>query len=235
MTMLTTMVLAVMPVTSVFASECVVLLHGLLRSASSMSRLEERLENAGFAVVNIKYSSRASELDDLAEDAVSRGLIECQAQQEGRVHFVSHSLGGILVRQYFSEHSQDQLGRVVMLGPPNHGSEVVDYLRDLPGYTLINGPAASQLGTEIDSPLQQLGPVNFELGVIAGTVSINPLFNLLVPDPNDGTVSVASTRVEGMRDHLVLPVSHSLMMFDQQVIDNVVHFLVTGRFIPVDQ
>lgn len=235
MILLAVILLTLMPAGSLLASDCVVLLHGLLRSASSMSRLEERLQNAGFAVVNINYASRASELDDLADEAVSRGLSECRSQHDGLVHFVTHSLGGILVRQYFSEHSQEQLGKVVMLGPPNHGSEVVDYLRNLPGYTLINGPAASQLGTETDSPLSQLGPVDFELGVIAGTVSINPLFDLIVPDPNDGTVSVASTRVEGMRDHLVLPVSHSLMMYDQQVIDNVVHFLVTGKFIPVTQ
>lgn len=210
------------------------LLHGLLRSSGSMARLEERLGNAGFAVVNLNYPSRSGSLRELAEEAVPRGLEACREQQAMPVNFVTHSLGGILVRQYFAVRSAQELHRVVMLGPPNHGSEVVDHLRDWPGYELLNGPAASQLGTAADSAVNLLGPVQFELGVIAGTFSINPLFNLLVPDPNDGTVSVASTRVEGMRDHVILPVSHSLMMYDGAVIDNVIHFLVTGRFLEAE-
>ena len=218
---------------TVHASECVVLLHGLLRSSASMGRLEKRMENAGFHVENVNYSSRADALDGLADDAVGRGMQACQDNNALPVNFVTHSLGGILVRQYFSVHRDQHPGRVVMLGPPNHGSEVVDYLQNVPGYTLLNGPAGAQLGTDPESVPNQLGPVDFELGVIAGTFSINPLFNLVVPDPNDGTVSVDSTKVEGMTAHIVLPVSHTTMMFDAEVIDNVLHFLATGKFLPV--
>lgn len=216
------------------ASECVVLLHGLLRSASSMHRLETRLLNAGYQVVNIDYASRSAALEQLADDAVARGLEGCRQAGDKEVDFVTHSLGGILVRQYFAAHPDQKPNKVVMLGPPNHGSEVVDRLHKLPGYTLINGPAGSELGTTPDSVPNRLGPVDFDLGVIAGTFSINPLFNLMVPDPNDGTVSVDSTRVEGMRAQVVLPVSHTTMMYNEDVIDNVLHYLATDQFLAVE-
>lgn len=211
--------------------DCVVLLHGMARGAGSMAGLQERLEAARFSVVNIDYPDRRGTIASLAEQAVEEGLRQCEEKNPQRINFVTHSLGGILVRYYFALQHHPRLHRVVMLGPPNNGSEVVDLLRNMPGYTLFTGLVGTELGTDGNSVPLNLPPVEFELGVIAGTVSLNPLFDLVVPDPNDGTVSVASTRVEGMRDHIVLPVSHTLMMYNNAVKDNVVHFLVTGEFL----
>jgi hypothetical protein len=117
-----------------------------------------------------------------------------------------------------------------MLGPPNQGSEVVDNLKDTPGFELLNGPAGMQLGTGPDDIPQSLGPVSFELGVIAGTQSINLILSTFLPNPDDGKVSVEATKVEGMKDFIALPATHPFLMENDMVIDQTVHFLKNGKF-----
>lgn len=214
------------------AKECVVLLHGLARISNSMGELETKLKRSGYAIANISYPSRSHEIDVLAADAVGRGIAQCRAAQPDSIHFVTHSLGGILVRFYLQRHTIDELGRVVMLGPPNQGSELVDGLLPIPGFNFIGGPTGIVLGTGADSIVRELGPVEFDLGVIAGDTNINPFNFLFFSEPNDSIVSVQSTKVEGMNAHRVLPVTHAFMMRNNEVIDHVIHYLKTGSFIP---
>lgn len=211
--------------------ECVVLLHGLARVSNSMAELERKLDRSGFIAVNITYPSRRGEIETLAKDAIGHALSVCDAQSVSKVHFVTHSLGGILVRQYLEEESLPHLGRVVMLGPPNQGTALVDRLRRVPGWAWL-GPAADALGTGPESILSSLGPVQFELGVIAGDVNVNPLAALFLQGENDSVVTVESTRVAGMDEHLVLPVMHTVMMRNNRLIDHTIHYLKTGNFIP---
>jgi pimeloyl-ACP methyl ester carboxylesterase len=213
-----------------WAGECVILLHGLARTSDSMELLAETLGAEGYHVANIDYPSREKPIEALAQIAVEAGLADCRDAAASPVNFVTHSLGGILVRQYYSLHPTENLKRVVMLGPPNNGSEVVDNLKDVPGYELINGPAGMQLGTDDGSLPKTLGPVNFALGVIAGTSSINLILSTFLPDPDDGKVSLESTKVEGMCSFIALPTSHPFMMKNEQVIEEVIHFLRQGRF-----
>lgn len=217
-----------------FAKECVVLLHGLGRSADSMNKLEESLNAQGYIVVNVDYPSRKMAINSLAELAVGEGVARCHAKGLEAVNFVTHSLGGILVRQYYSQHSSDSVHRVVMLGPPNQGSELVDAFGSLPGYRLLTGEAGVELGTDINSVPRQLGAVSFELGVIAGTQSINLIMSSILPSPDDGKVSVASTKIEGMSDFISLPTIHSHMMKNDAVIHQVQNFLRSGRFTPIN-
>ena len=148
----------------------------------------------------------------------------------GSGSFLLPSMGGILVRMYLKANKRDDIGRVVMLGPPNQGSEIVDALKDLTVFELLNGPAGLQLGTGPADVPKALGPVDFELGVIAGTQSINLLLSTLLPGDNDGKVSVESTKVERMKDFVALPTTHPLMMRNQAVIDQTLHFLRHGQF-----
>ncbi len=212
------------------SAECVVLLHGLARTSSSMNEMEQRLMEEGYHVVNVDYPSRKKEIAQLSEIAVGGGLELCRENNSGPVNFVTHSLGGILVRQFYKNHSPENVKRVVMLGPPNNGSEVVDNIKNIPGYELLNGPAGMQLGTgETDVP-KSLGAVNFELGVIAGTQSINLILSTFLPNPDDGKVSVESAKVEGMCGFVALPVTHPFLMKNDQVINEVIHFLSGGEF-----
>ena len=218
-----------MLMSAVASADCVVLLHGLARTSGSMKSLQKAFEADGYQVVNVAYPSREKTVEELAPMAVEQlGFSQCAAGST--VNFVTHSMGGILVRQYLQSNEIPSLGRVVMLAPPNQGSQVVDRLRNVPGFKFMNGPAGLQLGTDAGSIPSQLGPVQFELGVIAGTRTFNPGLSQLLPNPDDGKVSVENTRVEGMKDFLQLPVTHTFIMRSKKVIPPTLRFIRHGRF-----
>lgn len=213
------------------AAECVVLLHGLSRSSLSMNKMERELIAAGFVTANIDYPSREHTVEELAGMAVAQGIEACRALEDVEtIHFVTHSLGGILLRQYLSGAQIGELGRVVMMGPPNQGSEAADDMADVPGFDWVNGPAGRQLGKGEDSLPLRLGPAEFELGVIAGTRTIDPITSAVLEDPDDGRVSVADTRLEGMDDFIMVEHSHAFMMRMPRTIELTVEFLRTGQF-----
>lgn len=208
--------------------ESVILLHGLARGHGSFRRMATMLRKQGYRVVNYDYPSTKYPVTELAETAVSIALAQCPAGD--KIHFVTHSMGGILLRQYLSQHRIDSLGRVVMLGPPNQGSEVVDKLRDWPIFRWFNGPAGIELGTDAAGVPKTLGAAEFELGIVAGSRSINWWLSTMLPGPNDGKVTVENTKLAGMADHLVLPVTHPLMMRNAEVMQQTLCFLQQGQF-----
>jgi triacylglycerol lipase len=210
-------------------SESVVLLHGLGRSAAAMNPLAEHLRAAGFETHNLDYPSTdhtPAELVAWLDDA----LTTCCEHTQGALHFVTHSLGGILVRAQLEAKRPPQLGRVVLIAPPNHGSEIVDNLVGNALFEAALGPTGSDLGTAPDSFPNRIGPPDYEVGVIAGSESINPVGTVLLPDENDGTVSVESTRLEGATDFILVKANHTFIMQETEVAEQVVHFLRNGRF-----
>ena len=211
--------------------ECVILLHGLARTSGSMEKIETRLIEEGYSVANIDYPSREFAIEKLADIAVTQGLDVCRKMNAESIHFVTHSLGGILVRQYLAEHKIQELGRVVMLTPPNQGSNVVDKFSGLPGYELLYGPAGYQLGKDDRSIPLQLGPANFEVGIIAGNRTVNFILSTAFDEPNDGKVAVEDTKLRGMKDFIVVHHSHPFIMKSDEVIDLIVHFLRYGYFV----
>lgn len=207
---------------------CVVLLHGLARTSSSMTDMAAALQSAGYRVANVEYPSREHPIERLAPMALEQGLALCG--REYPVHFVTHSLGGILVRYYFSRNDSDFVSRVVMLAPPNRGSAAVDAMQEIPGFDWLNGPAGFQLGKGKASIPLRLGEPDFEFAVVAGNRSIDPLTSAVLPNPDDGKVSVADTRLDGMSDFRVVEVSHAYIMQDEEVIELVLRFLADGTF-----
>ena len=156
-------------------NEHVILLHGLSRSYLSMARMDQNLRNQGYSVSNIDYPSREDTIEELVEGSV-REVVEKVSTETEKIHFITHSMGGILARYYLKQYPLPNVGRVVMLSPPNQGSELVDRFINIPLYKTINGPAGLQLSTDPDSLPNRLGPVNFELGVISGTRTLSPIF-----------------------------------------------------------
>ncbi len=206
----------------------VVLLHGLVRSSRSMDKMEKKLEREGYDVINIDYPSTTATIETLTEQVFTNLLPRIEG--ETTVHFITHSMGGILLRQYLQEHELPNLGRVVMLAPPSQGSEVPDKLGNNSIYQWLNGPSGNQLGTGDDSiPLRLESPV-FELGIIAGDRSINPILSMLIPGPDDGKVALARVKPPAYTDYLELHVTHACMMWNRKVIKQTLHFLEHGRF-----
>lgn len=211
-------------------AEAVILLHGLCRSSASMKKMEHALVKEGYVVLNVDYPSRTAGVEVLSENVIGTALRSPRLAETSQIHFVTHSLGGILVRCYFARHYELRLGRVVMLGPPNKGSEVADGLKHWSVFRKINGPAGSELGTDSHSLPRRLGPVNLELGIIAGDRSINWINSMIIPGPDDGKVSVESTKVEGMKEHVVVHRTHPFIMKARESIALTIRFLRSGSF-----
>ena len=217
-------------ITNTENDECVILLHGLKRSFRSLEKLEKHLSDLGYRVINLDYPSTKYPIPDLAEGILDEVVSECKQKHAEKIHFVTHSMGGIVVRYYLKHHKLPQLGRVVMLSPPNGGTELVDFHRKSLLFKKTHGPAGMQLGTGEESLPLELGPVDFELGIISGNRSFYPLNSALIPGPDDGIVSVERTKVEGMTDFLLFPYSHPFIMQKEAVLEQVVQFLKSGKF-----
>lgn len=217
------------PVPTSADQEAVVLVHGLGRTERSMAVLAQRLRWAGYDVTAFGYDSRLAPVARQAE-ALAETVARC-CREAGRVHFVGHSLGGIVIRTFLAASPPESLGRVVLLVPPSRGSELADWLRDVPVVSEALGPAGRALGTgEADVPAA-LPPPAYEMGIVAGDRSVNPIGSAFIEGPDDGIVALDRTRVEGV-PMIVLPRSHAFIMNSRHAARAVVQFLRTGAFEP---
>ncbi|WP_372809038.1 esterase/lipase family protein [Pontiella sp.] len=213
---------------SVGPGETVVLLHGLARSSRSMNKLARELAAEGYTVINHGYPSRSATVEVLAKDIFE--ALEARIAQAPQVHFVTHSMGGIVLREHLEHNEIPNLGRVVMLAPPSRGSEVPDKLGWLKPFQWINGPAGNQLGTGSESrPLRQKPPA-FELGIIAGDRSINPILSMLIPGKDDGKVSLARVKPATYTDYVQLHATHPCISRNRKAIAQTKYFLEHGMF-----
>ena len=207
--------------------EGVVLLHGIFRTSISMRSLHRFLLKQGFKVCNIDYASRRFTLQELAEH-IHPVVADFSGKVE-KVHFVGHSMGGLLTRAYLNTCRPENLGKVVMLGTPNKGSEVADKLQRWWIFRELYGPAGQQLITDQSGVMQVLGTVNYDVGIIAGNRTIDPIGSYIIGIENDGKVSVESTKLPGMKAHRIVPVSHTFLPDTRQVQELVVEFIKTGQ------
>jgi pimeloyl-ACP methyl ester carboxylesterase len=208
----------------------IVLLHGIARRSSSLAALEKALRADGYRMLNLDYPARSRCIEDIVSFMREPVRRFC-AELDGRLHFVTHSMGGLVARAYINRHRPERLGHVVMLAPPNEGSEIADVLGSNLLFRAFFGPAGAELATaRPDALCQILGKVDYPLGVVAGDRSFYPIGSLMLPGANDGRVSVERTKVAGMADHITVHSTHPLIMRNREAIAQVSHFLKHGRF-----
>lgn len=210
------------------AKEGVVLLHGIARSASNMEKFETTLEERGYNVLNINSPSTSQPIEKIRQTIDAN--IQNFTKQNSKTHFVTHSMGGLVARAYLNNNKLNNLGRVVMLSPPNQGSEVADFLKNNFLYKKIYGPAGQQLTTDQTALHHILGNIYYELGIIAGTWSIDPVSSFIIPGDDDGKVSTERMKVDGMKAFIETPTTHTFMMKDDKVINLTIRFIEQGHF-----
>jgi pimeloyl-ACP methyl ester carboxylesterase len=210
----------------------VVLVHALAWTSRSMNKISETLSSEGYIVINLDYPSRRHSIENLADNFLAKTINKLCTDKKKKIHFVTHSLGGIIVRKYIADHPKLNIGRVVMITPPNKGSKVVDFFRNNFLFKAYFGPALQQLGTKKNSFINVNldKSVKFELGVIAGNCCINPLIHFLIKGPNDGLITVASTKINGMKDHIIIHSTHLFIVTNEECIKQVSYFLNYGHF-----
>lgn len=225
-------VLSFLLVSSAHAKECVVLLHGLVRTHYSMLKIENRLAKAGYLVVNEDYPSRTQSIPELANHYLPHFVDQCRAKHAKKIHFVTHSLGGLLVRYYLEHHHMPKNTRVVMLAPPNKGSAIATLFENNPVFQHIAGPVGHDMAQAHHSVVTRLQQYYaHEVGVIGGTLNLNLLSAYFLEGPNDGRVLLANTKLAGMKDFVALPVTHTFIVLSNQVIENIQSFLSRGQFL----
>lgn len=205
-----------------------VLLHGLGRSKDAFRKLKKALEEAGYEVYGVNYPSTQFGVDTFAEQV--KGVLDnCQGDFE-EMDMVTHSLGGIVARRVLSRPGAPKVKRLIMLGPPNQGAVLADVLSDWWPFKLLAGPAGQELQSGVEHFAANAGVPHCEYAVIAGGKGDGKGWNPLIPGDDDGVVGVTSTRLNGMKDFLVVPALHSFMARHPYVIQQVLAFLKTGTF-----
>jgi len=194
----------------------VVLIHGFWRSARSMNKLEKELSLDGYEVVSIDYPSKEKTIESISDGYLKNTLKEKCRDKKRKIHFVTHSMGGIIVRHFLANNKLPNLGRVVMLAPPNNGSKMADVFSKFEVMNKVLGPALKQLTSSKKSPPKAIAKPDYEVGIIAGKF--------------DGKVSLKSTKLDGMKDFLVVPSAHSFIMDWDEVVLAVKSFIKNGKF-----
>lgn len=207
----------------------VVLLHGILRTKNCMQGLADFIEQNNYKVLNINYPSSRHDILSLAK--LIHPQIRDFATQVTKIHFVGYSMGGLIIRAYLNLYMPINLAQVVMLGTPNKGSEVADFLQDYWIYKKLYGPAGQQLITEQTSFKDIFGSVNYELGVIAGKSPYYFIANRIINEESDGRVSINNTKLDGMKEHVVVNSGHTWLSTNKEVWRLTLLFLNSGRFV----
>lgn len=209
--------------------ETVIVLHGIGKTNTITYLLAKRIAAAGFEVYNITYPSTEYTINDLV-DILNNKLVELNLDKKEKLNFVGHSMGGLLIRGYLNKYRPKNLHRVVMIGTPNHGSELANYFKDWWIFKKKFGISGEQLGVDQKGLDGLFGPIYYDLGIIAGKTYINPIFSNIIPGEDDGLVSIESTKLEGMKDHKVLNFSHTIGLFYTEVANEVIQYLKYGKF-----
>lgn len=209
-------------------NDYVVLLHGILIGSWQMHPLSTFFAEQGYEVINIAYPSTDYNLEKLssivAADIKKRIIIDKP------VHFIGYSMGGLVIRATLKKYKPKIMGRVVQIATPNKGSEIADRLKNNIFYKFLYGPAGQQLITDQSKIKSLFGPIDYDLGIIAGYGANNFIFKKTFDGENDGTVAVNKVFIAGCKDYIKIRGTHFFMPFDTEVKSQALHFIKHGKF-----
>jgi len=207
------------------SGKVVILVHGIIRSSKSFSRMRDELEQSGFTVIGFDYPSTQVTIHESAE--YLRRVVK-SLEHVTEINFVVHSMGGLLVRTYLKQDPDPRIRRMVMLGVPNHGANMANVVQNNPLFKLLFGPAGQQLIEDPEGFIAGLPTPQFDFAVIAGARGTEDGWNPLIDGDDDGTVEVENTRLPGAADFMTVNGMHSFLMDREDVIDAACRFLTTG-------
>ena len=219
------------------AEKVVIVLHGLMRSSNSMEPISRYIrENSDYQIINMEYASSRSEVASHARDLAF--LIDHLGKDVKEISFVAHSMGNIVVRHYLKDLNgngaqvDQRFHRMVMIGPPNQGSQMARFLRNNLLFKSLAGVPGIELGEQWEDLESRLATPHFDFGIIAGAQTESQKFNnFILSGPDDFTVSLEETRLVGARDWLVRPLIHTTMMKNEIALESTVRFLKSGYFL----
>ena len=206
----------------------IVLLHGINKNKSSLKNLEQFLLSHNFATLNITYPSTKYSIEDLVD--IVHADINDELHKYKAVSFVGFSMGGLLIRAYLNKYKTPNLDKVVMIGTPNNGSEVADFLTKNKLYKKLFGPAGDQLTTSKNKHNSLFGEIDYECGIIAGDLPLDFCYPIMRKSASDGKVSVNSTKLQNMTDHIIIKAPHWYMPKSKKMWKQVLHFLLYSKF-----
>ena len=210
------------------AEELVVLIHGIRDKPYIMWKLEQGLSKSGYSIMNLHYPSVKADMDSIVSLVHSRLAPRLQDYQ--KINFVTHSLGGIVMRAYLHKHKQSNFQRLVMIAPPNKGAIMAERFEDFFIYKWIYGQTGQKLGKDSTDYWQQIPPPSIDFGIIAGGLGNDKGFNPLIPGDDDGTVGVAETKIAGAQDFIVIPGLHTSLLWQNRTLEQVLYFLEYNHF-----
>jgi pimeloyl-ACP methyl ester carboxylesterase len=213
--------------------QTVILLHGIGHTKWNMYFVEHALKKEGYETLNISYPSLSKGIDALSDFIHERLEMAEIWDKNHKINFVTHSMGGIVTSHYLNKYEdsieKEYVGRVVMIAPPNKGSEIADLLKDFTPYKKLFGPAGQELTTSHRE--KNIKKPYYEVGVIAGTRGWPYMLgNVSIKGAHDGRVALERTKMEGMRDHVALPATHSFIAWKPSVHQQIIRFLENGSF-----
>jgi pimeloyl-ACP methyl ester carboxylesterase len=229
---LITIILLLPGVSQAASQEVVVLLHGVASVPLSMKYLEKGFEEEGYTVLNLGYPSTRESIGENAA-AIRAEILEyvdsLDPGTEVTVHLVAHSLGNLVARRAMSDGIPN-LGRMVMIAPPNHGSFVAEAVKHLNIFFWIYGESGQQLSADNRAFFEELPEPSCSFGIIAGGKGNNEGFLPLIPGDDDGVIRVETTRLPGADDFTIIDAEHTLILFKKETLRQTVHFLRNGYF-----
>jgi pimeloyl-ACP methyl ester carboxylesterase len=207
----------------------VILLHGIARSSNHMKPIEKYLTAKNYDVININYPSTDHKIEDLID--IIYKILDQNITESKKINFIGYSMGGLVTRALIHKYRPKNLNKVILLAPPNRGSEVADFFKNNFLYKKIYGKSGQELTTKDNKNLEKiLGIVDYPLGIIAGNFTIDPISSYLIPGDDDGKVSIKSTKIDNMTDHIVISVSHTFFPSNKNVHKQILYFLEYGSF-----